>query len=98
MSNLISENQSEKTGQSEKASFFARARVAVKAWASGVRNRQKEKLRAVRHRLKNRSKGERVIVAIVFLLFLLYTVSMLYPFIWMLITSFKPFTEFTADM
>ncbi len=98
MSNLISENQSEKTGQSEKASFFARARVAVKAWASGVRNRQKEKLREVRHRLKNRSKGERVIFAIVFLLFLLYTVSMLYPFIWMFINSFKPFTEFTLDM
>lgn len=44
-----------------------------------------------------RSKGERVLYSFVWILLILYTISMVYPIIWMGISSFKPFVDYTMD-
>lgn len=43
-----------------------------------------------------RSRGEKVIFAIVFVLFLLYAISLIYPFVWMFINSLKGSLEYSG--
>lgn len=45
-----------------------------------------------------RTKGERIVFTFVFALFGLYAVSMVIPFVWMIINSFKDYVEFTMDV
>lgn len=48
--------------------------------------------------LYKRTKGEKVIYAIVFALFALYTVIMVFPFVWLFISSFKSSYNYFEDV
>ena len=50
------------------------------------------------HILKVRSRGEKVLYAIVFVFFAAYALSLIYPFVWLAISSLKPYTDYTLDM
>ncbi len=47
--------------------------------------------------LSKRTGGERAVFTVVFVLFLLYSVSLILPFLWMIMNSFKAHTEFVMD-
>ena len=44
-----------------------------------------------------RSRGEKILFAIVFVIFVVYAASLIYPFIWMFLGSLKTSTEYTLD-
>lgn len=44
-----------------------------------------------------RSRGEKILFAIVFVIFVVYAASLIYPFIWMFLSSLKTSTEYTLD-
>ena len=48
--------------------------------------------------LYKRTKGEKVIYAIIFALFVLYTALMVFPFIWLFISSFKSSYNYLEDI
>ena len=48
--------------------------------------------------LYKRTKGEKVIYTIIFALFVLYTVLMVFPFIWLFISSFKSSYNYLEDI
>ena len=48
--------------------------------------------------LYKRTKGEKVIYAIIFALFALYTVIMVFPFVWLFISSFKSSYNYLEDV
>lgn len=48
--------------------------------------------------LYKRTKGEKVIYAIIFALFVLYTVLMVFPFVWLFISSFKSSYNYMEDI
>lgn len=53
---------------------------------------------SLRKRKVKRSKGERILYIFVWILLMIYAVSMIYPIIWMAISSFKPFVDYTLDL
>lgn len=58
---------------------------------------KKEKEKKVREKII-RTGGEKIVFGIVFALFMIYSISMLYPIFWMIVNSFKDYTEFTLDI
>lgn len=50
-----------------------------------------------KHSLPKRASGERIVFTIVFIIFLLYSISLILPLLWMLMNSFKSHTEFVMD-
>ena len=62
------------------------------------RSEKLKKPRFGREILQKRTKGERAVYVVVFILFLIYMISMIYPFLWMFVNSLKPFVDYTLDM
>lgn len=50
------------------------------------------------HILKVRNKAERIVFFVVFIFFVLYAVSLIYPFLWLIIASLKTPTGYMLDM
>ncbi len=62
-------------------------------------------LKIKRHRSKDeayiltvRSKGERILYAFIFVIFGIYALSLIYPFVWLVTNSFKNYTDYALDM
>lgn len=47
---------------------------------------------------ERRTVGERIAFSVIWLLFVVYSVTLIYPFIWLFLSSVKPFTEYTVGM
>ena len=62
------------------------------------RSEKLKKPRFGREILQKRTKGERAVYVVVFILCLIYMISMIYPFLWMFVNSLKPFVDYTLDM
>ena len=45
-----------------------------------------------------RSGGERIIYTVIWTVCFIYMISMVYPMIWMVLSSFKPFVDYTMDL
>lgn len=50
------------------------------------------------HILTVRNRGEKVVFAIMFVVFVLYALSLIYPFVWLIVGSLKTATNYTLDM
>ena len=50
------------------------------------------------HILYAKSGIEKILFAVVFVLFLLYALSMIYPFVWLVINSLKEGAEYSIGM
>lgn len=62
----------------------------------GVSKEQKRRLKRLEKQRETRSTAQKVVLWIVFVFFALYAVSLIVPFLWLLLNSFKTRSEFLA--
>lgn len=48
--------------------------------------------------MKKRSRAEKIVLPVVFVIFVLYAFSLVYPFLWMFVNSLKTQNDFTVDI
>lgn len=64
----------------------------------GYKRRKKEEDNSTPHVLQLRTKGTRVLFAIVFILFVLYSIALIYPFILLFVNALKDGLEYLNDL